>query len=50
MTLNRDNGIVNKPSNHSVDETVQKVRESCRQRGSICSRSWTTAEKPKKWG
>src|SRR4029077_4767805 len=26
MTLNRDNGIVNKPSNHSVDETVQKLR------------------------
>ncbi len=28
-----DNGIVNKPSNHSVDETVEKLTEILRARG-----------------
>ena len=48
MTLSRDNGIVDVPSNHSVDQTVERLNGICKRRESRCSRWSTTAEKRKK--
>lgn len=33
MTLTRDNGIIDKPSNHSVDETVAKLKDMLQAKG-----------------
>ena len=49
MTPNRDRGIIDTPSNHSVDETVDKLKGILQARELPCSRWSTTAAKPKKW-
>ncbi len=33
MELSADNGIVNRPSNHSVDETVERLKGTLRAKG-----------------
>ena len=49
MTPTRDRGIIDTPSNHSVDETVEKLKGIFKGRELPCSRWSTTAEKRKKW-
>jgi hypothetical protein len=36
-----DNGIVNTPSSHSVDETIRKLNGILQAKGSLCLR-WST--------
>lgn len=42
-------GIINKPSNHSVDQTVEKLKKILQSKGVTLLRWWTTAEKQKEW-
>ena len=48
MALSRGEGIVDIPSNHSVDQTVKRLREILETKGSPSSRWSTTAEKRRK--
>jgi hypothetical protein len=48
MTTITANGIISKPTTHSVDEVVAKIKTYCRPRESLCSRWSITAAKPKK--
>ena len=50
-TTGLDNGVINKPSNHSVDEIVEKLEgHSGKRRPSPCSRWWIIVGKRPKLG
>jgi hypothetical protein len=49
MTPAASKGIIDKPSNHSVDETVERLKNILQANGVTRLRWSTTAERRKRW-
>ena len=49
MAVNKSEGIVDTPSHHSVDQTVEKLKGILAGRESPCLRWSTTAAKRRRW-
>ena len=45
-----NNGIIDTPSSHTVDRTVEKLKNILQDRGSTCLRWLTIAGRQKRWG
>ena len=50
MTTNRDRGIIDTPSNHSVDETVDKLKAILQAKGSYPVRAGRPQRRSRKSG
>jgi len=50
MTPNRDRGIIDTPSNHSVDETVEKLKGILQAKGVTIFGIVDHCGEAKKWG
>lgn len=48
MAQTTGNGIIAISSNHSVDQTVEKIKAPCKRKKSRFSRWWTIVEKRKR--